>query len=120
MGRGGRGERFTNRGCHHASALRKEKLALALCSLKNPSGHAGIREAGIDVRLCDVGAAIQEVMESYECEIDGKTYQASSSVAHHQISTHDCQSASPLQRWLDCNAAHRHSWCACRSSAAGI
>ena len=28
--------------------------------------NAGIREAGIDVRLCDVGAAIQEVMESYE------------------------------------------------------
>ena len=36
---------------------------------------AGVREAGIDVRLCDIGAAIQEVMESYECEIDGKTYQ---------------------------------------------
>lgn len=35
----------------------------------------GVREAGIDVRLCDVGAAIQEVMESYECEINGKTYQ---------------------------------------------
>lgn len=34
----------------------------------------GIRTIGIDVRLCDVGAAIQEVMESYECEIDGKTY----------------------------------------------
>jgi methionyl aminopeptidase len=27
------------------------------------------------VRLCDVGAAIQEVMESYEVELDGKTYQ---------------------------------------------
>lgn len=37
--------------------------------------NTGIREAGVDVRLCDVGAAIQEVMESYECEIDGKTYQ---------------------------------------------
>ncbi|GAX77013.1 hypothetical protein CEUSTIGMA_g4460.t1 [Chlamydomonas eustigma] len=34
----------------------------------------GIREAGVDVRLCDVGAAIQEVMESYEVEIDGKVY----------------------------------------------
>lgn len=31
--------------------------------------------AGIDVRLCDVGEAIQEVMESYEVELDGKTYQ---------------------------------------------
>lgn len=33
------------------------------------------QEAGIDVRLCDVGEAIQEVMESYEVELDGKTYQ---------------------------------------------
>lgn len=36
--------------------------------------NTGIRETGIDVRLCDVGAAIQEVMESYEVELDGKTY----------------------------------------------
>ena len=27
------------------------------------------------MRLCDVGEAIQEVMESYEVELDGKTYQ---------------------------------------------
>jgi hypothetical protein len=30
--------------------------------------------SGIDVRLCDVGEAIQEVMESYEVTIEGKTY----------------------------------------------
>lgn len=36
--------------------------------------NAGIRAAGIDVRLCDVGAAVQEVMESHEVELDGKTY----------------------------------------------
>mmetsp|Transcript_17793 Transcript_17793/g.27490 ORF Transcript_17793/g.27490 Transcript_17793/m.27490 type:complete len:427 (-) Transcript_17793:35-1315(-) len=36
--------------------------------------NTGIRTAGIDVRLCDVGEAIQEVMESYEVELDGKTY----------------------------------------------
>ena len=35
----------------------------------------GIREAGIDVRLCDIGAAIQECMESYEVELDGKVHQ---------------------------------------------
>jgi len=34
--------------------------------------NAGIKEAGIDVRLCEVGAVIQEVMESYEIELDGK------------------------------------------------
>ncbi|KAJ2158154.1 Methionine aminopeptidase 2 [Coemansia sp. RSA 552] len=37
--------------------------------------NTGIREAGIDVRLGDIGAAIQEVMESYEIELDGKTTQ---------------------------------------------
>lgn len=36
--------------------------------------NTGIKEAGIDVRLCDIGSAIQEVMESYEIELDGKTY----------------------------------------------
>lgn len=36
--------------------------------------NTGIAAAGIDVRLCDVGGAIQEVMESYEVELDGKTY----------------------------------------------
>ena len=36
--------------------------------------NTGIKAAGIDVRLCDIGEAIQEVMESYEVEIDGKLY----------------------------------------------
>ena len=36
--------------------------------------NTGVRESGIDVRLCDIGAAIQEVMESYEIELDGKMY----------------------------------------------
>lgn len=36
---------------------------------------AGIAAAGIDVRLCDVGEAVQEVMESHEVELDGKTHQ---------------------------------------------
>lgn len=37
--------------------------------------NTGVREAGIDVRVGDIGAAIQEVMESYEVEADGKTHQ---------------------------------------------
>ncbi|WFD23924.1 methionyl aminopeptidase [Malassezia equina] len=36
---------------------------------------AGVRTAGIDVRLGDVGAAVQEVMESHEFEAQGKTHQ---------------------------------------------
>ena len=30
------------------------------------------------MRLCDVGEAIQEVMESYEVELDGKMHQGQS------------------------------------------
>ncbi|XP_046408320.1 methionine aminopeptidase 2 [Ischnura elegans] len=40
--------------------------------------NTGIKAAGIDVQLCDIGAAIQEVMESYEVELDGKTYRVKS------------------------------------------
>ncbi|OAQ98460.1 hypothetical protein LLEC1_02946 [Akanthomyces lecanii] len=36
--------------------------------------NAGIKTAGIDVRICDISAAIQETMESYEVEIRGKVY----------------------------------------------
>lgn len=39
--------------------------------------NTGVAAAGIDVRLCDVGAAIQEVMESYEVELNGKNFQVS-------------------------------------------
>ncbi|OCH89062.1 peptidase M24A methionine aminopeptidase [Obba rivulosa] len=34
----------------------------------------GVRESGIDARLGEIGAAIQETMESYEVEADGKIY----------------------------------------------
>jgi len=36
--------------------------------------NTGVREAGIDVRLGELGAAIQETMESYEVEIGDKVY----------------------------------------------
>ncbi|KAL9932844.1 hypothetical protein V8E36_008099 [Tilletia maclaganii] len=36
--------------------------------------NAGIKETGIDARLGEVGAAIQEVMESHEFEVDGKLH----------------------------------------------
>ena len=32
------------------------------------------QEAGIDVRLGELGAAIQETMESYEVEVNGKVF----------------------------------------------
>ena len=37
--------------------------------------ETGIKESGIDVRLCDIGAAIEEVMESHTVEINGKEYE---------------------------------------------
>ncbi len=36
--------------------------------------NEGLKQAGIDVRLGDIGGAIQEVMESFEIDLDGKTY----------------------------------------------
>jgi methionyl aminopeptidase len=54
--------------------------------------NAGIAAAGIDVRLCDIGEAIQEVMESFEVELDGKTFPVKCirnlnghSIGQHQI-----------------------------------
>jgi methionine aminopeptidase type II len=41
----------------------------------NEATECGIRSSGIDVRLCDIGEAIQEVMESHTVEIWGKEYQ---------------------------------------------
>lgn len=46
---------------------RYDPLVAAVRSATN----AGIAAAGIDVRLGDIGAAIQEVMESHEVELDG-------------------------------------------------
>jgi methionyl aminopeptidase len=64
----------------------------ALLEAVREATDAGIRTAGIDVRLCDVGEAIQEVMESYEVELDGKTYPVKCirnlnghSIGQHQI-----------------------------------
>jgi methionyl aminopeptidase len=33
-----------------------------------------MQEAGVDARMSDIGSAIQEVMESYEVELSGKTF----------------------------------------------
>ena len=37
--------------------------------------NVGLKEAGIDVRLCDIGAAISETMQSFEVEMDGNMHQ---------------------------------------------
>ena len=52
--------------------------------------NAGVREAGIDVRVGDLGAVIQEAMESYELEIGGKTHPIKSirNLTGHDIVQH--------------------------------
>ena len=49
---------------------------------------------GFIFRLCDVGAAIQEVMESHEIELEGKTYQIKSirNLNGHSISPYQIHS----------------------------
>jgi methionyl aminopeptidase len=50
------------------------KYDLLIEAVKNATNE-GIKQSGIDVRLCDIGESIQEVMESYEIELNNKTHQ---------------------------------------------
>jgi len=45
----------------------------ALLEAARESTETGLRAAGVDVRLCDVGEAVQETMESFEIDLDGAT-----------------------------------------------
>lgn len=54
-------------------AFEQEKYKGLLESVREAT-NTGVREAGIDARLGEIGEAIQETMESYELELDGKTY----------------------------------------------
>ncbi|KAL3435553.1 MetAP 2-2 [Aspergillus tetrazonus] len=54
--------------------------------------NTGLKTAGIDVRISDVSAAIQEAMESYEVEIGGRTFPVKAvrnitghNIKHYQI-----------------------------------
>ncbi|KAI3430135.1 uncharacterized protein J3R85_008143 [Psidium guajava] len=53
-------------------------FTVAFNPMFDPLLEASREATNADVRLCDVGAAIQEVMESYEVEINGKTFQVKS------------------------------------------
>jgi methionyl aminopeptidase len=59
--------------CAWTYTANKERYGPLLESVKQAT-ETGIREAGIDARLAEIGAAIQETMESYEITLDGKTY----------------------------------------------
>merc|ERR1711981_1417280 len=49
---------------------RYDNLTAAVADATN----TGVKNAGIDMRLGELGALIQEAMESYEVELDGKMY----------------------------------------------
>lgn len=68
---------------------------------------AGIQQAGVDARLGDVGAAIQEVMESYEIELEGKTHQVSMTLHAYISPKHKSDLSAPGHRRLSV-LAHSH------------
>jgi methionine aminopeptidase len=60
----------------------------------------GIRTAGIDVRLCDIGAAVQEVIEACEIELDKKLHKIKSirNLNGHSIDPYKIHGAKCLGR----------------------
>eukprot|EP00096_Caligus_rogercresseyi_P001235 TRINITY_DN1196_c0_g1_i1.p1 TRINITY_DN1196_c0_g1~~TRINITY_DN1196_c0_g1_i1.p1 ORF type:complete len:438 (-),score=107.44 TRINITY_DN1196_c0_g1_i1:1051-2319(-) len=54
----------------------------------------GIKQAGVDALLCDIGESIQEVMESHEIELNGTTYPVKSirNLNGHSISPYQIHS----------------------------
>ncbi|KAI0783325.1 peptidase M24A methionine aminopeptidase [Abortiporus biennis] len=68
------GVQVKGRICDSAFTLNFEPTYDKLLEAVKAATNTGIREAGIDARLGEIGAAIQETMESYEVEVDGKVY----------------------------------------------
>ena len=44
--------------------------------------YAGIKAAGVDANLGELGGVIEEVINSYEVTIDGRTYPSSGGMRH--------------------------------------
>ncbi|CAO1634629.1 unnamed protein product [Parajaminaea phylloscopi] len=69
------GVQCSGRICDSAFTLTFEETHNPLLEAVRAATNTGIKEAGIDARLGEIGAAIQEVMESHEYEVNGKTLQ---------------------------------------------
>ncbi len=67
------GIQVNGRICDSAFTLTWEDTHNPLLEAVRAATDEGIRQAGIDARLGEIGAAIQEVMESHSYEVDGKT-----------------------------------------------
>lgn len=68
-------------GVHVNGRIVDSAFTMAFDDMYNPlleavkaATNTGVREAGIDARLGEIGAMIQETMESYEMEFKGQTY----------------------------------------------
>lgn len=61
--------------------------------------NTGVRESGIDVRLGEIGGAIQETMESYEVEVNGKVYPVKSieNLSGHSIGLYQIHGGKSVQ-----------------------
>ncbi|EIN13870.1 peptidase M24A methionine aminopeptidase [Punctularia strigosozonata HHB-11173 SS5] len=66
------GVQVKGRICDSAFTLNFEPTYDKLLEAVKAATNTGIREAGIDARLGEIGGAIQETMESYEVEVNGK------------------------------------------------
>ncbi|KAF9454212.1 methionine aminopeptidase 2-like protein [Macrolepiota fuliginosa MF-IS2] len=60
--------------CDSAFTLNFEPTYDTLLEAVKAATDTGVREAGIDVRLGELAGYIQETMESYEVEVNGKVY----------------------------------------------
>jgi methionine aminopeptidase type II len=69
------GVQVQGRICDSAFTLTFEETHNPLLEAVRAATETGVREAGIDARLGEIGAAIQETMESHEYEVNGKTLQ---------------------------------------------
>lgn len=74
--------------CDSAFTLAFQPTYDKLLEAVKAATDTGVREAGIDVRLGELGGYIQETMESYEVEVDGKVYPVKSieNLSGHTIS----------------------------------
>lgn len=61
-----------------------------LLKASQESTNAGLKLAGIDTRLAEIGEVVQETMESFEVEINGKLYPVKSikNLCGHSIEQH--------------------------------
>lgn len=68
------GVQVSGRICDSAFTIAFDEDWNPLLEAVKAATNEGIKQAGIDARMQDIGEAIQEVMESHEFEAKGKTH----------------------------------------------